>query len=94
MDRLLFPAVWFFSSISLAFSLVLHNGYSLGIFVLFLLSLVFYFPLKKRNSPFEFIKLDTALFVVLLVYGLAMMFFVYLDGWHTRELDRPSRFIQ
>ncbi|TDR13108.1 O-antigen ligase family protein [Marinomonas communis] len=93
MDRLLFPVVWFFSSITLAFSLVLHNGYSLGIFVLFLLSLVFYFPLKRLNPPFEFIKLDTMLFAVLLVYGLAMMFFVYLDGWHTRELDRPSRFI-
>lgn len=93
MDRFLFPVVWFLSSITLALSLVLHNGYSLGILLLFLLSLVFYFPLKKRAPPFEFIKLDTALFVVLLIYGLAMMFFVYLDGWHTRELDRPSRFI-
>ncbi|MCZ2720979.1 O-antigen ligase family protein [Marinomonas sp. 15G1-11] len=26
-------------------------------------------------------------------YFLSMILFVYLDGWHTRELDRPMRFL-
>lgn len=93
MERFLSPAVWFLSAITFALSLVIHNGYSFGALSLFMLAVVLYFPLRKRLPNPDFSKQDRILYGVLLLYGLAMVFFVYLDGWHTRELDRPSRFI-
>ncbi len=93
MERLLFPVVWFFSAITFALSLGFENGYSVGALSLFILSLIFYFPLKKRFTIPDASLHDKLMFGVFLVYGLAMVLFVYLDGWHTRELDRPSRFI-
>ncbi|MFD1383508.1 O-antigen ligase family protein [Rhodanobacter aciditrophus] len=82
-------SVWWLVGLSFALSLVVPNGYSIGMAVLFIAGLSVPF-LKDK------IKLTTGdllLVVVFFIYFLLMVGFVYLDGWHTRELDRPSRFL-
>ncbi|TDO96000.1 O-antigen ligase family protein [Marinomonas balearica] len=81
--------LWWLAGLSLMLSLVVPNGYSIGMAMLFLASL-FAFFLKVTPS---LTKQDRALFFVLVTYFLLMVLFVYLDGWHVRELDRPSRFL-
>lgn len=82
---------WFFAALTLALSIAVPAGYGFGTTMVFLLSLLFVFVLKPKWR--EFTQEDRSLFIVFAVFGLGMFGFVYLDGWHTRELDRPSRFI-
>ncbi|WP_111638658.1 O-antigen ligase family protein [Marinomonas shanghaiensis] len=82
--------VWFLAALTFALSIAAPNGYSVGTTIIFLLSFGLFF-LKPRWL--ELHKEDKMLFYVFALYACAMFGFVYLDGWHTRELDRPSRFI-
>lgn len=75
----------------LALNLSVAGGYSIPAAVLFLMSFLVF--LKQRVGALKLTKKDYLLAVVFSGYALAMCFFVYLDGWHTRELDRPSRFL-
>ncbi|PYF79838.1 O-antigen ligase [Marinomonas alcarazii] len=80
---------WFFAALTFALSITVPNGYNIGTTFIFLLSLIFL--LKPKWSVLN--KEDKLLFFGFAFYAVAMFGFVYLDGWHTRELDRPSRFI-
>lgn len=80
---------WFFAALTFALSIAFPNGYNIGTTFIFLLALVFL--LKPKWG--ELNKEDKLLFWGFTLYAVAMFGFVYLDGWHTRELDRPSRFI-
>lgn len=82
--------VWFLAALTLALSIAAPNGYNIGATLIFLLSFGLFF-LKPKWCALS--KEDKALFWVFALYAVAMFGFVYLDGWHTRELDRPSRFI-
>ncbi|GAB3478786.1 O-antigen ligase [Marinomonas epiphytica] len=66
------------------------NGYGLPTGLLFLSSASLLY-LRPKWSDLD--GDDKRLFFVFLAFGLSMFCFVYLDGWFTRELDRPSRFI-
>ena len=80
--------LWWLAGACLAMSLAVPNGYNFGALLLFLLSvLVFVVPRQKLMQE------DRLLVITFAIYFLLMAMFVFLDGWHTRELDRPSRFI-
>lgn len=81
--------VWFFAALTFALSITVPNGYNIGTTLIFLLSLGFL--LKPKWCELD--KEDKLLFFGFALYAVAMFVFVYLDGWHIRELDRPSRFI-
>jgi len=81
--------VWFFAALTFALSITVPNGYNIGTSLIFIFSLIFLLKPKWR----ELNKEDKLLFWGFALYAVAMFGFVYLDGWHTRELDRPSRFI-
>lgn len=91
MIRFIAPLAWSCAAISFAFSLIIPNGYSIGIALLFLLSLVLVFPTRKQRL--SLVAADKVLMLLLLVYTLAMFAFLYLDNWQVRELDKPSRFL-
>lgn len=82
---------WCLCSALLAFCLSINGGYSIPAAILFLMSCVVVFVPQKVTVKFS--KKDRLLALTFVVYALAMFFFVYLDGWHPRELDRPSRFL-
>ncbi|MFT2111212.1 O-antigen ligase family protein [Marinomonas sp. 2405UD68-3] len=81
--------VWFVASLSLGLSLVLNEGVSVAPLVL--LCAFFYLTTKRVHWSFD--RLDLLLAASFFIYFLSMILFVYLDGWHTRELDRPVRFL-
>lgn len=83
-----FAVVWGLAGSCLALALVLPSGYSLGAAGLLLLSLLTPFLDSYRLTSYEKILIAT-----LGGYFCLMVLFVYLDGWHYRELDRPLRFI-
>lgn len=74
---------------SLGSSLILKEGLSIAPLILLLISI--YYVSAKKAWSFDY--LDCRLMLAFLAYFLSMMLFVYLDGWHTRELDRPARFL-
>ena len=82
---------WGLATGLLAFNLSVDGGYSFPAAILFLLS----FPLllRFRKATLKKTRSDGLLAMTFAGYALVMCFFVYLDGWHTRELDRPSRFL-
>lgn len=82
--------VWFSAALTFALSLGISSGYGIGTVLIFLSSFALC-VLKPKLS--EFTKEDRVLFSVFALYAIAMFVFAYLDGWHVRELDRPSRFI-
>lgn len=82
--------VWFSAALTFALSLGISSGYGIGTVLIFLSSSALC-VLKPKLS--EFTKEDRVLFSVFALYAIAMFVFAYLDGWHVRELDRPSRFI-
>lgn len=82
--------VWFLAALTFALSIAAPNGYNVGATLVFLLSFGLFF-LKPKWCDLS--KEDKALFWVFALFGLSMFGFVYIDGWHTRELDKPSRFI-
>lgn len=85
-----FFLVWFFSALTFALSLGVSNGYNIGPTLVFISSLSL---LYLKVSWKELDEDDKRLFYVFLAFGLSMFFFVYIDGFYIRELDRPSRFI-
>ncbi|WP_137170432.1 O-antigen ligase [Marinomonas sp. FW-1] len=89
LNTVLSALAWFFAALTFALSITVPNGYNIGTTFIFLLSLIFL--LKPKWSVLN--KDDKLLFFGFAFYAVAMFGFVYLDGWHTRELDRPSRFI-
>lgn len=82
--------VWFSAALTFALSLGISSGYGIGTVLIFLSSFALC-VLKPKLS--EFTKEDRVLFSIFALYAIAMFVFAYLDGWHVRELDRPSRFI-
>ncbi|WP_191602259.1 O-antigen ligase family protein [Marinomonas algicola] len=80
---------WLMASVSLGLSLVLNEGISLA--PLFLLCTFFVLLFAKGSWVSD--RLDGWLMASFVTYFLSMLLFVYLDGWHTRELDRPVRFL-
>ncbi|MFT6404821.1 MAG: O-antigen ligase [Marinomonas primoryensis] len=82
--------VWFSAALTFALSLGISSGYGIGTVLIFLSSSALC-VLKPKLS--EFTKEDRVLFSIFALYAIAMFVFAYLDGWHVRELDRPSRFI-
>lgn len=85
---LLRNGVWWLAGLCLALSLVVPNGYSVGSAALFLMSATALLLPKQRLS-----NQDKCLLIAFSGYFAFMVLFVYLDGWHYRELDRPSRFL-
>ena len=85
---LLRNGVWWLAGLCLALSLVVPNGYSVGSAALFLMSAAALLLPKQRLST-----QDKCLLITFSGYFAFMVLFVYLDGWHYRELDRPSRFL-
>lgn len=83
----LIKAVNFMAALTLAVSLSIPDGYSIGPVFLLLFSLYF----SKYNWLLN--NDDKYILGVFLLYGVTMLFFVYIDGWNVRELERPSRFI-
>jgi O-antigen ligase len=74
-----------------ALSVAVSSGYSIGPALISIIALIY---LPKLWSYFkEFEKDDKILIVTLLSYFLIFSISVVLDGFHTRELDRPSRFL-
>jgi O-antigen ligase len=82
--------VWLSAALTFALSLGISSGYGIGTALIFLSSSALC-VLKPKLS--EFTKEDRVLFSIFALYAIAMFVFAYLDGWHIRELDRPSRFI-
>lgn len=91
LNRVFGPLAWLAAALTFALSIALPSGYGIGTTFIFLLSLLGLFVLKVRWC--ELSQDDRVLFWVFVLFALSMFVFVYLDGWHTRELDRPSRFI-
>ncbi|AEF53570.1 O-antigen ligase family protein [Marinomonas posidonica] len=90
LDKLFHFCVWFLAALTFAISLSYPSGYNIGATLIFLLGMIFLFV---RDPKSDVDKSDVQLIFTFAVYGLLMFFFVYLDGFHIRELDRPSRFI-
>ncbi len=90
LDKLFRLCVWLFASLTFAISLSYPSGYNIGATLIFLPGLIFLF---MRDPKLSIDKNDLRLIMTFAIYGLSMFFFVYLDGLHIRELDRPSRFI-
>ena len=85
-----FTFLWGLAALTFALAISTPNGYGIPTGLLFLSSAsLFYLRPKWRDLSFE----DKRLFYAFLAFGLSMFVFVYFDGWYTRELDRPSRFI-
>ena len=78
------------AALTFALCLSAPDGYGGPTALLFLSSASLLY-LKPKWSDLN--EEDKRLIYVFLVFGLSMFWFVYLDGWYTRELDRPSRFI-
>lgn len=82
--------VWLIASLTLTMSLVGDGVYSIPIGALFLLSLI---SLCFLDSGLSKTLEDRYLIYTWCGFTLFMAWFVFLDGWHTRELDRPARFL-
>jgi O-antigen ligase len=74
-----------------ALSLVVNSGYSYGALFLILLS-VFYL-IKGSYKLSHLTNEDKLIIFAFLGYFLSFFLSYLVDGFHTRELDRPSRFI-
>ncbi|SBS25755.1 O-antigen ligase [Marinomonas aquimarina] len=83
--------VWLLAAATFALTLSVPRGISYPTLCLFLLAAVF--ALVLRNHTLKLNKQDFILIGVFAAYAISSVIFVYLDGWHTRELDRPSRFL-
>lgn len=83
--------VWLLAAATFALVLSVPSGISYTTLSLFLLSVIFSVVLRKRGLTLT--KQDALLMGIFAVYAISSVGFVYLDGWHTRELDRPSRFL-
>ncbi len=85
-----FVFIWLMAALTFALCLSIPNGYGGPTALLFLSSAsLIYLKPKWSDLNVE----DKRLIYVFLAFGLSMFCFVYIDGWYTRELDRPSRFI-
>jgi len=80
---------WGSASLIIALSLLVPDGYSIGAILVLLLS----FCLPFVKSKYKLSITDKCLILSFLTYGLGMFFLVYLDGFNTRWLDKPARFI-
>ena len=82
--------VWLIASLTFTMSLGVYGGYSVPIGALFLFSLVGLFFLDSGLSK---TRQDRYLIYTWCGFTLLIAWFVFLDGWHSRELDRPARFL-
>ena len=74
-----------------ALSMTVNSGYSIGAALLSIVALIY---LPKLGTYFrELQKDDKILIVTLASYFLICSISIVLDGFHTREFDRPSRFL-
>lgn len=82
--------VWLLAALTFLLCLGIPGGYSYPIALLFLsgVATVFF-----RHSGLSRTSHDYRLMLTWGGYTLLMVLFVYLDGWHVRELDRPARFL-
>ncbi len=83
--------VWLLAAATLALTLSIPRGISYPTLSLFFLAIIFSIVFIKRSLTLT--RQDALLIIVFALYGLSCIGFVYLDGWHVRELDRPSRFL-
>ncbi|CUB02796.1 O-antigen ligase [Marinomonas fungiae] len=83
--------VWLLAAATLALTLSIPRGISYPTLCLFFLAIIFSIVFIKRSLSLT--RQDALLIIVFALYGLSSIGFVYLDGWHVRELDRPSRFL-
>lgn len=90
LREVFFVFVWFFASLTFAISLGISGGYGIATSLLFICSASLVY--LKPKWP-ELTEDDRRLFYTFLVFGLSMFFFVFIDGFQLRDLDRPSRFI-
>lgn len=90
LREVFFVFVWFLASLTFAISIGISGGYGIATSLLFLSS-VFLVYLKPKWP--QLTEDDKRLFYTFLVFGLSMFFFVLIDGFQLRDLDRPSRFI-
>jgi O-antigen ligase len=74
-----------------ALSLTVNSGYSIGPALISIIALCYMPKLWSYFQGFE--KDDKILIVTLLSYFLIYSISVVLDDFHTREFDRPSRFL-
>lgn len=82
--------VWFFLSLTFAISLSYPSGYNIGASLIFISTVsILFFKNNQERLSFQ----DKKIIFVFLAYAIYAFFSVYLDGWHIRELDRPSRFL-
>ncbi|WP_421856272.1 O-antigen ligase family protein [Marinomonas sp.] len=85
-----FIFVWFFASLTFAISIGISGGYGIATSLLLICSASLVY--LKPKWP-ELTEDDRRLFYTFLAFGLSMFFFVFIDDFQLRDLDRPSRFI-
>ncbi|NVK74851.1 MAG: O-antigen ligase family protein [Oceanospirillaceae bacterium] len=90
LREVFFVFVWFLAGLTFAISIGIYGGYGIATSLLFLCS-AFLVYLKPKWS--ELNEDDKRLFYSFLAFGLSMFFFVFIDGFQLKDLDRPSRFI-
>jgi O-antigen ligase len=74
-----------------ALSLAVGSGHSIGPALLTIVALIY---LPKLGTYFQGLQKDDKILIVTLAsYFLIFSISVVLDGFHTREFDRPSRFL-
>jgi O-antigen ligase len=74
-----------------ALSMIINSGYSIGAVLLSIVALIY---LPKLDTYFQELQKDDKILIVTLAsYFLIFSISIVLDGFHTREFDRPSRFL-
>ena len=83
--------VGFFVFLIPALSLIIDSGYSYGSALITLLALFF---APRLRHYFKSLDVEDKLLISsFVVYFFLFALSIGLDGWHTRELGRPSRFL-
>lgn len=81
--------VWISASLTIALSLLVPGGYSIGAFFILLLS----FSLPFLKTSYTLSVLDKYFIAPFMLYGMGMFFLVYIDDFNIRWLDKPARFM-
>lgn len=74
-----------------ALSLSVNSGYSYGSGILALLAIAACF--RHSGKKYVLTREDKYLLLVFLLYFFAYLLTILLDGFHFREMDRPSKFL-
>jgi len=88
-NNIFFNIVWGAACLIIALSLLVPDGYSIGAILIVILS----FSLPFIKSSYKLSFLDKIFILSFLLYSCGMFYFVYIDGFNTRWLDKPSRFL-